>query len=89
MSLRSKPLELVDELKGCVAPDAGGVFIFMLLRNKPLEIVDELRIACSLGNPAQRASRLRRLVLESLTLQPLIVLRMQKKGRAVVATAAL
>jgi hypothetical protein len=37
----------------------------VLLRNKPLEIVDDQRIALLLGQPAQRASRLRRLALKS------------------------
>jgi hypothetical protein len=67
---------MVDELKDCLAPDASGVFVCVLLRNKPLEIVDEQRIALLLRQPAQRASRLRRWALKSLTLQPLSVLRM-------------
>jgi hypothetical protein len=46
----------------------------MSLRNKPLEIVDELKIALLHRQPAQRASRLRRLGTEikmSLRSKPL------------------
>jgi len=52
MSLRSKPLKLVDGLKSCFAPDAGGSARGrprrlsyrdkMSLRSKPRELVDEL-----------------------------------------------
>jgi hypothetical protein len=42
MSLRSKPLELVDELKIALLLMQAGR-LFMSLRSKPLELVDELK----------------------------------------------
>jgi hypothetical protein len=63
--------------------------LFVLLRNKPLEIVDELKIALLLRQPAQRASRLRRLaqIADATTLESSKC--REEKGRAVVTTAAL
>jgi len=40
MSLRSKPLEMVDELKDCLAPDASGS-----ARGRPRRLGAEINVA--------------------------------------------